>query len=267
MTIRRAKAGKRIAALGILAACTMCQQKEVAPAPSADFAFRGTLGEVLTLATSDTCTAASVATPAQTVSWDLGNGTQASTPKVVLSYPVAGTYTVRLTATNQAGETRTALKTVRVLNRVLKRIVINRVYWALAPGSIPNFNATWPTTTEADVHALIQEWTVGTTFPSGGLVPSAPVLFRSASLPAVSYDTRTLLTINVPAGFVFDKQKFQDRKYILSLLATNAEGTYCLFSNLFSGSGATITKENLARNEFSVTTSLISTMTFECEYE
>jgi PKD repeat protein len=256
-----------VSSLLLLATCTMCQQQEVAPAPNATFVFRGTADPVLTLGTSDTCTVASLAQTSQTVRWDLGNGTQATTPHVVLSYPVAGIYTVKLTATNQAGETQTEVKTVRVLNRVLKRIVFHRVYWSLAPGSIPNFNATWPRTMTADVYAQIQEVAATTTFPPGGLVPSAPILFTSAALPAVSYDTQTPLTLNVATRVIFDKQKFKAGGYLLSMLARNAEGTYCLFSNMFSGSNALITKESIARNEFSVTTSLISSLTFECEYE
>jgi len=245
----------------------MCRQREAAPAPDANFVFRGTADSVLTLATYDTCTVASAAKTPQTVRWDSGNGTQASTPQLVLSYPAAGTYTVKLTATNQAGETRTELKTVRVLNRVLKRIVLNRVYWSPVSGSIPNFNATWPLTTTADVYAQIQERTAATVFPPGGLVPGAPVLFTSAAVPGVSADTRSPIILNVGDGFIFDKQKFKAEGYILSLLARNADGTYCLFSNVFGGSGAVISKESIARNEFSVTTSLLSSMTFECEYE
>lgn len=251
----------------LLATCTMCQQQEVAPAPDAHFVFRGTSASVLTLATSDTCTVVSLAQTPQTVRWDLGNGTQASTPHLLLSYPTAGTYTLKLTVTNQAGETQTELKTVRVLNRVLKRIVFNRVYWSPTPSSIPNFNASWPLTTTAEVYAQIQELTATTTFPPGGLVPSAPVLFTSVAQPAVYYDTRAPFTLNAPTHFIFDKHKFKAGGYLLSLLAHNTDGTYCLFSNMFSGASAGISKENLARNEFSVTTSLFSSVTFECEYE
>jgi PKD repeat protein len=195
-------------ALAFLAVCTRCQPKEVAPTPNADFTFRNTAGQVLTIATYDTCTVVSRAQPAQTVRWDLGNGTQASTQKVVLSYPVAGTYSLQLTATNQAGETRTEQKTVRVLDRVLKRVVLNRVYWSPVPNSIPNFNATWPLTPTADVYTQIQERTATTTFLPGGLVLNAPILFTSTVVPAVSADTRTPITINVATRFVFDKQKF-----------------------------------------------------------
>lgn len=264
--VRAAKWGRGVSVV-LLVACTMCKQQEPAPAPSAEFIFRGNDKQVLTLATYDTCTVVSTGQAAQTVHWDFGNGTQAGTRQVVLSYPVAGTYPVQLTATNEAGETRTETKTVRVLDRVLKRIIVNRVYWSPVPGSMPNFNATWPLTTTADVYAQIQERTAATTFPAGGLVPDAPVLFTSAVVPAVYCDTRTSFTIDVASRFVFDKQKFKSEQYILSLLARNPDGTYCLFSNMFGGSGAVITKENIARNEFSVTTSLLSGMTFECAFE
>jgi PKD repeat protein len=187
---------------------------------------------------------------------------------VVLTYPTAGTYTVKLTATNEAGQTSVSSKTVRVVDRVLKNIVLDQVYWNPIPSRDPNFNVTWPTTPTADVYVQIQEWTSGTTFPSSGLVLGAPILFTSAVIPAVNYDTSTPIRIVVPARFVFDKRKFQQRKYILSLLARNAEGTYCLFSNVFSGSGATITAESLARNEFNVTTSFSrNSVAFNCTFE
>lgn len=145
---------KLLLGLALLGSFTACQKEEDAPAAVPGFVFRNSTAEALTIATHDTCSLFDRSQYAQSVAWDFGNGVTSAARRPVLSYDKPGTYTVTRTTTNGEGRKSAVSKTVQVLDMVVKRIVLNRPYWFLAP--IPNFNSTWPKADEADVYVQIQ---------------------------------------------------------------------------------------------------------------
>ncbi|UOQ73196.1 PKD domain-containing protein [Hymenobacter cellulosilyticus] len=151
-----------VALLGLL---TACQKEDEAPAAEPGFTFRGSTIDALDIATHDTCSLFNKSKNAQSFLWDFGNGVTSEAKQPVLSYDKPGNYIVTLTTTNQEGRKTSISKTVQVRDLVVKRIMLNRVYWSLTP--IPNFNSTWPQTDEADVYLQIQYVTQNSKFLPG----------------------------------------------------------------------------------------------------
>ncbi|MCB2406475.1 PKD domain-containing protein [Hymenobacter lucidus] len=258
---------KLLLSMALLGSFTACQKDDAAPAAVPGFAFRATTADALTMATHDTCSLFNKSQHAQSVAWDFGNGVTSEAPRPVLSYDKPGTYTVKLTTTNREGLKTSVSKTVQVLDLVVKRIVLNRTYWSLTP--IPNFNSTWPKTDEADVYVQIQHLTPDSRFLPGGIVENAPVVFKSAPLKNVFRDTRTPLVIEVPGKVVLDKRKFRlsTDRYVTSLMATNADGTYCLMGSWFSGSSDMARIDDFTTRQYVYNVSLLSYLDIECRYE
>ncbi|UOQ73195.1 hypothetical protein [Hymenobacter cellulosilyticus] len=100
---------------------------------------------------------------------------------------------------------------------------------------------------------------------------NAPVVFRSEALKNVFRDTRTPLAIEVPSKVALDKRKFgrsfSNDYYLVSLMATDAAGTYCLISNMFSGGSAGPKTDDFASRKYIYNVALFSSLDLECSYE
>lgn len=107
---------------------------EVTP-PVASFTVNGSTASSLTVALGDPVNLADTSTgTVSSRTWNLGDGTSASTPTVVKTYTTAGTRTVVLSVTG-AGVTRTASKTITVA----------------APEPVPSFTANGSTASSLTV--------------------------------------------------------------------------------------------------------------------
>ena len=255
--------------LGIILSLYACRKETISP--QADFSFRNDTASVFKMATWDTCTLFDHSLNADSSYWNTGNDTIVKGRKIVLSYPKSGTYTVTLTTKNNNGRIDSVSKKVIVLDRVLKKVIIKSIYWDTIPNRIPNFNATWPTTSYADVYVLIQNMKVGNEvhFPGpGGLAPDLPVIYKSPVLPHQYCNQNPLsLEIPVPGKVIMEKPGFGWGGYLVSMIAENAKGPYCLFSNMWSGSTFGIWVEDFANNRFMFKAGLFSFVEFECVYE
>jgi hypothetical protein len=103
-------------------------KKDMTPAGKASFNFRGDTTSVFRMATYDTCTLFSNANYFDSTFWDLGNGTVSKDKNLILSYTHSGTYDVKLTVRHNNGQETSVTKKVVVLDRVLKKIIIKRVF-------------------------------------------------------------------------------------------------------------------------------------------
>ena len=119
-------------ALGLLGLATAACQKEPSPgepAPTADFAFArssATAPEV-TVATYDNVYLVDHSTRAVSYRYTLGNDSVRTTAEPRFYYTRPGLYTVTLTVRGAGGQTATASKRVRVLERVAKQVVIQNL--------------------------------------------------------------------------------------------------------------------------------------------
>jgi len=244
-----------------------CKKESLAPVAS--FTFRGDTTSTLRIATYDTCSLFSTSTGGDSTKWDLGNGTTVKGDHAVLSYTTSGTYTVMLTVTAGNGQQSAASKKVIVLDRVLKTITVNKLYWNPVPDQIPYFNSVWPQTSTADIYVQFRKYTYGdSVVPRSGLMPNSPILFTSAVATGKPHDTDIPFGLNVPTKFVIDKKMLLDRSLAFFLMAKDATGTgYNIQCSHESGASWGFTKEDLAHNTFSIRSSLFSAVELTGDYE
>src|SRR5205085_1138169 len=92
--------------------------------------------------------------------WNFGNDSTSKLENPVLWYPKSGTYTLTLTVQNEQGQKQSVSKTVKVLDRVIKQVVIRE---------LRNFNgAINPVLNKPTVWAVLKLGANNTTYPFPG---------------------------------------------------------------------------------------------------
>ena len=158
---------------------TVPVQSPAGTAPTAAFTFspsNPTTGQTITFTNQSTGGATSYA-------WDFGDGTTSTSTNPTKSYSSAGTYTVRLTATNASGSNSTS-KTVpvqaSVTTRTMRIDVKNDLVRAVevkfdgeSKGTVSagNTQGAYLTTTKTTVRVDVE--TVPATYSNGSLLPGA----------------------------------------------------------------------------------------------
>lgn len=241
--------------------------------PISFFSFRGDTITTLKMGTFDTCTLVNKSINADSVFWDLGDGRTSREHQLVLSYPKSGTYTIKLISKNSEGQNESS-KRVVVLDRVLKKIVVDYVQWDT------NNTEGWPTSSIADVYFQIQMFTDGTMNPMG-IYPECPVLYTSSIVKNINnhYAPPIYKPIEIPVTekIVINKNLTQwanaydkiNKAYLFSLMAIDSNGKiYCLEnSSQFGGNSFQIIKDDIVLNIFKVQFSFYSSVSLVCEFE
>jgi len=241
--------------------------------PVASFSFRGDISTTLKMATTDTCTLFNTSINADSAFWTLGDGRTLKAKQIVLSYPKSGTYTLKLKVRKFDGQTAETTKTVIVLDRILKKIIIDKVQWDTTIVS-----QNWPITNKVDIYFQIQLFTDNTMKPKG-IYPNCPVLYTSPVFKNIVSNylppTYQPIEIPVPDKFILEKSLLSktfsltkiNNLYLLSVMAIDAKGnTYCLVNNVWYDIDLDML-ENLAGNQFSVSTSFLTSFKLICDYE
>lgn len=186
-----------------------------------------------------------------------------------MTYPSSGTYNVKLTVKNNNGQQTSTIKTVKVLDRVLKKIIIRAVYWDTIPNHIANFNAVWPTSPTADVFVQVQKYSRGDSIvPYSGILPNSPILYKSPIIYNVSNNTTKPIEIDVLGKFVVDKNMVLNSTFTINLMAKDTSKLiYSLQSSLESGVSFGIQQENFYNNTFILVCNLFSSVEFDCDFE
>jgi PKD repeat protein len=242
-------------------------------APIAAFSFRGDTTSILRMITLDTCTLINKSTNADSVLWDFGDGRISRDKKVILSYPKSGTYILKLIAKRFDGQTSESSKKVIVLDRILKKIVIDRVQWDTA-----NVSQGWPTTDIADIYFQIQLFTDNTMKPKG-IYSKCPILFTSPIIKNINCNhippTYQPIEIPITEKFIIDKKLISktfdlskiNNLYLFSVMAKDANGkSYCIVNNVWYNLELNI-QDNFALNNFFVETSSSTSFRLVCDYE
>lgn len=245
------------------------------PAPLAGFEVAGTAApSLITVGTYDPVRVTNTTTNAVSYQWTLGNdSTKAGFDPGVLSYPKAGTYTLTLRAQNASGQQTTVSRQVRVLDRVLKQVVIvgTRFENVSPPHPLPD-----PT-----VRAVLRLGPNHQTYPTPTTPYAsydAPILFQSPLLPHLT-DAQLPYTLDVPGKLVLDypalnaqfttKLGYTGIGYGLELYAQDATGTYLASSSyqaLYRAQAGNISilVADVARNRF---VAQYSNVQLICDYE
>jgi len=191
--------------LALVALAAAACQKDPSPsdpAPTADFAFArssATATEV-TVATYDNVYLVDQSTRAVSYRYTLGNDSVRTTAAPRFSYAKPGLYTVTLTVRGAGGQTATASKRVRVLERVAKQVVIQNLNDEVNSPQHNLVNGTY--------WAVVRLGENRTAYPqpaNGNPSFEAPILYQSpkvtltqAMLP-YAFTLPTPLVLNFPA--------------------------------------------------------------------
>jgi len=241
--------------------------------PEASFSFRGNASATLKMATTDTCTLFNTSVNADSSTWTLGDGRTLKTRQIVLSYSKAGTYTLKLKVRKFDGQTAEISKTVVVVNRILKKIIIDKVQWDTTIVS-----QGWPTTNKVDIYFQIQLYTDNTMKPKG-IYPNCPVLYISPVFKNIVSNyfppTYAPIEITLKDKFVLEKSLLSkapgtsglNNLYILSVMGVDAAGkTYCLVNNVWYNLDLDL-QDDWAGNKFSATANFLTSFKLICAYE
>lgn len=185
--------------------------------------------------TGDSLQLTNTSTSGASVKWDLGNGTTAATNSVGLSFSKSGNYKVKLTITAKDGKAASLSKTVVVQDRVLRNIILNKVYWSTKPNQIDHFNYVWPGTPTADLFVRMQIYKPGEPIENG-LLTNSEVLYDSPLLSGVSSNSTAPLNITVSNPVLIEKNMIDSRSLVLTLIAKDQNGKlYDIMSSMDSG--------------------------------
>jgi PKD repeat protein len=255
-----------------LSSCSR-NNNNIIPEPVSAFSFRGDTTSILRMATLDTCTVINKSENADSALWNLGDGRISRENKVILSYPKSGTYILKLIAKRFDGQTSESSKKVIVLDRVLKKIVIDRIEWDTTIVS-----QGWPTTDIADIYFQIQLFTDNTMKPKG-IFSKCPILFTSSIIKNINCNhippAYQPIEIPVSEKFIVDKSLLSktfdlaniNHTYLLSVMAKDANGkSYCLVNNVWYDIELGI-QDNFALNKFIVETISSTSFKLVCDYE
>jgi PKD repeat protein len=212
------------------------------------------------IGTGDSIQLTNTSTSGSSVKWDLGNGTTATTNNVGLSFSKSGNYKVTLTITAKDGKAASLSKTVLVQDRVLKNIIINKVYWNTKPNQIDHFNYVWPESPTADLFVRMQVYKVGENIKNG-LLTNSEVLYDSPLLSGVSNNSTTAININLSDPVLINKNMIDSRSLVLTLIAKDQNGKlYDIMSSMDSGCSWGFLTDNITMGQSLIQCQLFSSI-------
>ena len=192
-------------ALGLLALAGAACQKDPSPndpAPMADFAFARSSANAneVTVATYDNVYLVDHSTRAVSYRYTLGNDSVRATAAPRFYYAKPGLYTVTLTVRGAGGQTATASKRVRVLERVAKQVVIQNLLDEVNSPQHNLVNGTyWVVVRLGENHIRYPQPANGNpSFEAPILYQSPKVTLTWANLP-YAFALPTPLVLNYPA--------------------------------------------------------------------
>jgi PKD repeat protein len=264
------------AALLGLAACKKDGSPSL-PAPVASFSVVGVAAaDVVTVGTYDPIQVANQSANAASYVWTLGNdSTKTASDPGLLRYPKSGMYTLTLTAKSADGQKSSASRTVKVLDRVIKQVVVLGTRFENTP--------TPHLITNPTVQAVLRLGPDRATYPmpTGTYVSyEAPVVFKTPLVPNVT-DAQFPLTFEVPGKLVLDFAAlnagainlkvggYTGVGYGLELYVQDGTGTYLASSSyqtIYRSSAGSITwpVADIKKNRFVAQYSNVQVV---CDYE
>ncbi|MFC4143498.1 PKD domain-containing protein [Pedobacter mendelii] len=180
---------------------------------------------------------------------DFGDGQTSIQKEPVLSYKQPGTYTLTLSAVGENGLKNSVTKKIKVLERVLKKIIINSLNW----NSNLSSNLNWSNDKTADVYVEIKSLSANQSpqFNNGDFNGET---FYKTSITKNIKQNQTPIEFDVKTKKVLDMTSMVKGKYGFNLYTEDPSVKYLLLSTWASGVGYNY-KCNVDSNKFVVTSS------------
>lgn len=240
--------------------------------PISSISLQGDTISVLRVGTFDEFLATSKSINCDSVLWDFGDGRTSKDPSILISYSKSGTYTLKLIAKNNNGETSVSIKEIIVLDRVLKRIEFYYAQW-----DSTNYTEPWPRTNKVDIYFLMQKYT-DESYNTDGFYYNCPILYTSSIIKNVSNKFTSVVqpsfVINVSDKIIIDKNLVRfasgniNNAYLFSIMGKDSSGkTYRLTNNTMCGFEFGIKKDDISTNTFIVTQNGYTYYNLICYYE
>lgn len=240
--------------------------------PISSIRLQGDTISVLKVGTSDEFLASSESENSNSVLWELGDGRTSTETSLRISYPKSGTYTLKLTASNDDGETAVSSKKIIVLDRVLKRIDLYFAQWDSA-----NYTEPWPRTNMVDIYFQMQKYT-DEAFDKDGFYYNCPIIYTSSIIPNVKnkgyWSTQPSAVIWIDEKIIIDKNLVQfapgnlNKAYLFSIMGKDASGKkYRITNNAFSGFSFGIMEDNIEKNRFIISQGGYTYYNLVCDFE
>jgi len=233
----------------------------------AAFEIQGDPSNVPTLATSEVYSFNNTSINGTRYEWDFGNGTTSNDKNPSITYLEGGEYIITLRVSDENSKIVSASKKVKVLDRVLKQIIIKSIdlsFLQTNPGRPPlNFDV-WVEIVKAE------ENTDYPTLQNGSL--DAPLVYKTpTSIGANPDDTPIIFQVNEKV--IIDKPTltissgYIGNGYGLNLYIEDPHGIYLPSSSYFSGSRLLI-EDSLVKRSYVISSSFLgSTVELHCVYE
>ena len=251
--------------------------------PTASFAVIGdTVSNVITIGTYDQYQLINNSTNANSYLWNFGNDSTSNKETPVLSYPKSGSYVLTLTVQNATVQKSTVTKKVKVLDRVVKQVIITGLAQlinyplSLTSQSFKNSNV-W-VELKLTTNNIVYPYPTGSTVVNTSF--NAPIIYQSTVVS--NFDsTKVPYTINVTSKIILDypsvmlwnfnpQSANKNFGYGLELYAQKINETYLLsssyegFYQAQSGLGVQIKKADIRNNIFIIGYGNVEVI---CDYE
>ncbi|MDQ6904410.1 MAG: PKD domain-containing protein [Bacteroidota bacterium] len=258
---------KRILSFVILVVLSMsaCKKDNSTPTnPIAGFTFNGDTSGSLTLGPYDQYSLINTSTNADAFIWDLGNGTTSKDADILLSYPKSGNYTVTLTSINKNGSKSIVSKSVKVVDAVLRQVIIKTLSWNTGSARPAGKANVW---VEIVKGASNQNYTA---LSNGSF--DAPVIYKSDIASNIDSGSAPI-TFNISQPIIIDiptltlGHGYKGIGYGFNLYAQDATGIYLLSSTFWSGNN-THYSGSFLNNKFTIGTGISgNVIDFNGDYE
>jgi PKD repeat protein len=226
---------------------------------------------VLTTGTWDEFTVINDSKNSNSVYWDFGDGRTSTDDEIILSYPESGTYTLKLVAKNDVGESISTKKII-VKDRVLKYIKVNYVQWDKS-----NLTEPWPRGDTVDIYFQMQLYT-DNSFNADGFNYNCPVLYTSPIAGNIINPHRPPLNqsiyIPVTEKVIIQKNLVQfaggniNNAYLFSIMARDSRNkSYRLINNAFYGVSFVIMVDDIKSNIFKISQGGMTSYDLVCDFE
>jgi PKD repeat protein len=222
----------------ILAACSKNDNRDKKN-PSASFSFNTSYShsdtsQLIRLETYDWVHLNNNSSNADDYLWDFGNGTTTTDENPDYWYSKSGLYTLTLTASMKDGTKSVTKRTVKVLDRVAKQIVIT----SLNPRSALGWASVYPNPGKLSLWVEVLFGDPGKTYPLSNYgVPQRPVVYKTAIATDID-SSRIPFSFDITEKLAINIQMFNG--YIFNLYAKDNNSTYLLFSSHGSGIGSSM---------------------------